>query len=123
MADKDEAEVRPKILTTVRFDDPAGAYLFQAGQEDDLLDYLDQNHGDGDEEAGVPSKDDVLTRLSQKGHIVNFVDVDPDETAGDLDQQLTRKWTREKAGEKAPARKAGKKGGKKVKEPESTDEE
>lgn len=96
-------KVKPTILTTVRFDQAGRqpAELFKAGEEDELLEYLDAIHGDGiegeDGEVQVESKDAVLVRLTRKGYIANFIDgveMDDDAAALNLDQQNERAWKR-----------------------------
>lgn len=96
-----QAEAQPTILTTVRMpmSDGGPAELFHPGQEKDLIDFLDEVHGDGDEENGVKSKDDVLVYLTRKGYIANF-DVDDElleeAQALTIDQRLERRWRRQK---------------------------
>ena len=87
----------PTILTSVRFDTPemgGTPTIFEPGDEDELLEHLDEEYGDGDADAEppVPSKDEVLERLTKKGHIANFIDLDEDDIEeDDIDLRLSRR--------------------------------
>ena len=134
MADKE----KPRILTTVRFDggEAVGqsAETFAPGQEDELEEFLDEM--EEDEDAGI-TREAVVDRLTAKGYISGFgSDVELDDTAGDIDQQITRRAVRRRevsesveeedgspAKRRRPAKKAAKKSTKKVARRATAEEE